>query len=141
VHPCFPVVDETTFMDMWARDHDRISSTLVCDLYATASLFWDRDEKLCSYAQPDLDFIWNQAVAALQEDFLAPSISTVHAALLDLVGRPVLAVTGNIANVGRVVTLAHSLGLHRDPTAWKATAHEKNARIRLWWGVLIHDHW
>ena len=72
---------------------------------------------------------------------MAPTISTVHAALLDMIGRPVMQVTGNIVNAGRVVTLAHSLGLHRDPTLWKARTHEKNVRIRLWWGVLIHDYW
>ncbi|KAF2163958.1 hypothetical protein M409DRAFT_57062 [Zasmidium cellare ATCC 36951] len=86
-------------------------------------------------------FLWNQAVAAIQEDFLGSTISTVHASLLDLIGRPVLSITGNIVTLGRTVTLAHSLGLHRDPTNWKATEHEKNVRIRLWWGVLIHDYW
>lgn len=86
-------------------------------------------------------FIWNQAVAAIQEDFQGSTISTVHASLLDLIGRPVLSITGNIVTLGRTVTLAHSLGLHRDPTDWNATEHEKNVRIRLWWGVLIHDYW
>ena len=80
-------------------------------------------------------------MSALQEDFMAPSSSTVHAALLDLVGRPIHGVIGNIVNAGRTVTLAHSLGLNRDPTSWKATEHEKIVRIKLWWGVLIHDYW
>jgi hypothetical protein len=126
---------------MWQKDRDRISPTLICDLYASALLFWDKSEVLRHHAQPDAQFIWNQAVTALQEDFMEPTISTVHAALLDMVGRPVLSVTGNIVNAGRIVTLAHSLGLHRDPTLWRATVHEKNVRIKLWWGVLIHDYW
>ena len=129
------------FCDMWHKDNDRISSTLVCDIYASAMIFWDKSDVLRQHPCPDAQFIWNQAVSALQEDFMAPAISTLHAALLDMMGRPVLSVTGNIVNAGRVVTLAHSLGLHRDPTLWKATAHEKSARIKLWWGVLIHDHW
>lgn len=80
-------------------------------------------------------------MAALHEDFMAPSITTIHAALLDLSGRPVLQVMNNITTAGRIVTLAHSLGLHRNPTAWNATEEEKSLRIRLWWGVLIHDYW
>jgi hypothetical protein len=141
LHPCFPILDEKTFQNIWQKDNKRLSSTLVCDLYASALLFWKRSAALSQHPRPDLNFIWNLAVAALQDDFMGPSISTVHAALLDMIGRPVGAVTGNIVNTGRVVTLAQSLGLHRDPSSWEATAHEKHVRIRLWWGVLIHDHW
>lgn len=141
VHPCFPILDEHTFAEMWEKDNDCISSTLVCDMYALASLYWKKCETLRRHPRPDLNFLWNHAVPALQDDFMGPTMSTIPAALLDMVGRPVGAVTGNIVNVGRVVTLAQSLGLHRDPTSWKTSAHEKNVRIRLWWGVLIHDTW
>src|SRR5689334_3269495 len=92
LHPCFPVLDEKTFSDMWHKDNDRISSTLICDLYASALLFWNKSEELRHHPRPDAQFIWNQAVAALQDDFMAPTISTVHAALLDMVGRPVMQV-------------------------------------------------
>lgn len=141
LHPCFPVLDEQTFLDMWHEDSEGISPTLVCDLYASALQVWDRSTVLCQQTRPDPHFVWNQAVIALQDDFMAPTISTVHAAVLDLLGRPVIGVTGNIVNAGRVVTLAQSLGLHRDPTSWGATEPEKGVRINLWWGILIHDYW
>lgn len=141
LHPCFPVLDRETFIAMWEDGSDRISSTLVCDLYASAQQVWGRSEVLRNQPRPDPHFIWNQAVVALQDDFMAPTISTVHAAVLDLLGRPVIGVTGNIVNAGRIVTLAQSLGLHRDPSSWRATNHEKSVRINLWWGVLIHDYW
>lgn len=141
LHPCFPILDEESFQELWHKDKECISSALLCDIYASALPFWRTSDALRRHSKPDPNFIWNNAVKALQDDFLGPTISTVHAALLDMVGRPVGAVTGNIVNTGRVVTLAQSLGLHRDPTSWKATVHEKNARIRLWWGVVIHDHW
>jgi hypothetical protein len=140
-HFRFPIIDEQTFQHLWQHDSERISSTLMCDIYASALLYWKRSDMLRGYPRPDLNFVWNLAVNALQEDFLGPTISTVHAALLDMVGRPVGAVTGNIVNAGRVVTLAQSLGLHRDPFSWSCTTHEKNVRTRLWWGVVIHDHW
>ena len=113
----------------------------MCDIYACTLLFWNYSPVLKQYPRPDLTFAWNQAVTALQDDFMSPMISTVHATLLDMIGRPILQITGNIVNAGRVVTLAHSLGLHRDPTSWKATDHEKNVRVRLWWGCVINDHW
>lgn len=100
-------------------------------MYAPALLYWQRSEVLRQHPRPDLNFVWNNAVTALQDDFLGPTISTTHAALLDMVGRPVGAVIGNIVNAGRVVTLAQSLGLHRDPSLWNSSAHEKNVRIRL----------
>ncbi|KAF2829276.1 hypothetical protein CC86DRAFT_392426 [Ophiobolus disseminans] len=141
VQPCFPILDEQTFLQLWLKDNDRISPTLLCDIYATATLYWRQSEVLRKYPQPDLHFLWNTAVTALQEDFMEPTISTVLAALLDMMGRPVGTMTGNIVNTGRVVTLAQSLGLHRDPTSWNSSTHEKNMRVRLWWGVLIHDAW
>lgn len=141
LHPCFPILDEGIFQALWHKDSKQISSTLLCDIYATALSFWRRSTILCHQPQPDANFIWNLAVTALQEDFSGPTISSLYAALLDMVGRPVGAVTGNIVNAGKVATLAQSLGLHRDPTSWKGTPHEKSVRIRLWWGVVIHDHW
>ncbi|KAI8942693.1 hypothetical protein NX059_000742 [Plenodomus lindquistii] len=141
LYPCFPVLDETTFLDMWEKDKDLISPTLLCDIYANALQFWTCSEKLRKHARPDVYFIWNQAVAALQDDFMAPTISTIHSALLDLIGRPVIQVNGNIVNTGRIVTLAQSLGLHRNPTSWQVTEREKSVRICLWWGVIIHDYW
>jgi hypothetical protein len=134
-------VDKKTFLDLWRREPERISSTLVCDIYASAILYWHKSDVLKHHHKPDPEFSWNLAVKALQDDFMAPSISTVHSALLDMGGRPTLQISGNIVNAGRTVTLAHSLGLHRDLVGWEATDHEKQVRINLWWGCLIQDHW
>ncbi|KAF2032600.1 hypothetical protein EK21DRAFT_109672 [Setomelanomma holmii] len=144
LHPCFPILDEYGFGELWTKDRSSISSTLLCDMYASALIYWDRCDTLRAHPKPDTNFVWNQAAISLQDDFMGPTISTVHAALLDMIGRPVLldgAITGNIVNAGRVAALAQSLGLHRNPTSWKITPHEKNVRIRLWWGVLVHDYW
>lgn len=113
----------------------------MCDLYAVTIVYWNLSEHLAGQSRPDVQFVWNQAVLALRDDYMAPALTTVHAALLDLLGRPIYHVTGNIVNTGRTVSLARSQGLHRDSTAWSASNAEKSLRIRLWWGVLIHDHW
>lgn len=49
--------------------------------------------------------------------------------------------TGNAISCGRLVSLSHCLGLNRDPSNWKISLQEKKQRIRLWWGVVIHDRW
>jgi hypothetical protein len=141
IHPCFPIVDKQTFFEMWNRDPQRIACALMCDIYGSALIFWNSSSTLKEQHRPDIAFVWNQAVAALHEDFMAPSLSTLPAALLDMIGRPVLSIPGNVVTAGKTSTLATSLGLHRDPSSWKIAPQEKIARIRLWWGVLIHDHW
>ena len=49
--------------------------------------------------------------------------------------------TGNAINTGRTVSLAYSLGLNRDPSAWKLKDHERRVRRKLWWAILMHDWW
>ena len=141
VHPCFPVIDETSFWSLWRKDPRRISPTLLCDLYAVTLAYWDCSDKLRGHSRPDIQFIWNQAVLALRDDFMAPSMATIHAALLDMLGRPIYHITGNIVNAGRTVNLAHSQGLHRNPSKWRVGDSEKRLRTKVWWALVIHDHW
>lgn len=141
VNPCFPVIDETAFWSLWRKDARRISPTLLCDVYAVTLAYWDCSEKLRGHSRPDVQFIWNQAVLALRDEFMAPSMATIHAALLDMLGRPIYHITGNIINAGRTVNLAHSQGLHRDPSKWRVSNAEKKLRTNVWWALVIHDHW
>lgn len=104
-------------------------------------VYWRQSPILKQFPVPDQRYCWNLAVESLQGDFLAPGLSTLYTALLDLSGRPVVSITGNTLTSGRTVALAHSLGLNRDPSKWRISDHEKNLRTRLWWGVLIHDRW
>ena len=126
---------------MFEEHPERISSTLICSMYAISLVYWQNSSELTGTRRPNMDFAWNQANAALEDDFVAPYMTTIQAALLGMGGRPVAQIQHNIANAGRVVTCAHSIGLHRDPTAWNATETEKDLRLRLWWSVLIHDYW
>jgi hypothetical protein len=81
------------------------------------------------------------ANAALSEDFKSPRLLTVLSCLVELNSRPVLSVLQNTLVIGRVVTLAYSFGLNHNPVQWRISQEEKNYRVRLWWGVFIHDTW
>jgi hypothetical protein len=118
-----------------------VPSPLVCEMLPMATLFWDQSPALSRRIRPDICYLWNLAVRALHEDFSAPDIQTLQAALLDLSGRPIYSIIGNSINMGRTVALAYSLGINRDPTTWDLPQSKRNLRIRLWWGVLIHDYW
>jgi hypothetical protein len=104
-------------------------------------VYWNMYPSLAQHPRPDIRYAVNLAVAALHEEFSAPGLSTLSASLIDLTGRPIFSMTGNALNGGRTVALSHCLGLNRDPNTWKLSPQEKNHRIRLWWGVTIHDRW
>ncbi|THC88508.1 hypothetical protein EYZ11_012042 [Aspergillus tanneri] len=140
IHPAFPILDSQSFLELY-RSGDKLSPALTCEFFALSLILWQHSPSLRQFPKPDSHFIWNLAVEALQQDFLAPGLSTVFAVVLDMMGRPVYSVLANTINNGRAVALAQSLGLNRDPTKWKRPASEKSLRIRLWWAVVIHDRW
>lgn len=116
---------------------------LVCEMYAVSLISWHLSPKIRASGRPipDVRYIWNLAVSAMREDFMSPSFSTVLAAILDLLGRPITSITYNAVNVGSTVALAHSLGLNRDPAKWNLDKRQKSLRVRAWWCLLIHDNW
>ncbi|KAJ5933884.1 hypothetical protein N7454_006213 [Penicillium verhagenii] len=110
-------------------------------VYSMSLVYWKHTPKLACHPKPDVRYAVNMTVAALHEEFSAPGLSTISAALIDLTGRPIFSMTGNAISCGRMLSLANCLGLNRDPCLWKLSEQEKNQRIRLWWGVVIHDRW
>ncbi|KAI5305161.1 hypothetical protein KEM56_005132 [Ascosphaera pollenicola] len=139
INDSFPILDENQFLESY--ESGNVPPPLCCQVYAMALVYWNHSHILAAHPKPDIRYAVNLAVAALHEEFSAPGLSTVGAALIDLTGRPIFSMTGNAINSGRVVALAHCLGLNRDPSSWKLSQSEKNSRIRLWWGVVIHDRW
>ncbi|KAL4870092.1 hypothetical protein BDV12DRAFT_207991 [Aspergillus spectabilis] len=131
--------EQDSFTQLWREN--KVSPTLTCDFFALSQILWHHSPTLRKVPPPDPFFVWNQATEALQQDFQAPGLSTLYAVVLDLVGRPICSVVGNAINTGRAVSLALSLGLNRNPSQWKRPAIERDLRMRLWWAVLIHDHW
>ncbi|KAL4943982.1 hypothetical protein BDV06DRAFT_123172 [Aspergillus oleicola] len=141
IHPAFPILDEKTVLE--AYQQDGLPYALACEIYACSLLLWKTSPKVTASKRPvpDLRYMWNLTVSAMNDDFLSPNFSTVLACILDLLGRPITSITYNAINVGRVVALAQSLGLNRNPATWGLDPRQKSLRIRTWWGILIHDQW
>ncbi|KAI4727481.1 hypothetical protein E4T49_04749 [Aureobasidium sp. EXF-10728] len=135
-HPCFPILDELAIKKHGATG---ISSTLWSYIITNALSSWDRSPKLRNHPRPDPIYACNVAVAALQEDFNESSVSTILSSVLDMIGRPVNSIVGNIINEGRTLALAHTFGMNRNPSHWGCSDHEKRLRIRTWWAVLISN--
>jgi hypothetical protein len=141
VHPAFPVLDETAVRK--AYQEGTLPYPLICEIYAVSLVSWDLSPEIVATgrSRPDMQYMWNTTVNAMHEDFLTPSISTVLACILDLLGRPITSITYNAINVGSAVALAQSLGLNRNPAKWKLDPRQKNLRVRTWWALVIHDTW
>lgn len=104
LHPRFPVPDEVVCWTAWEEEASTVPSALRCDIGAAQ----------CSVLEGVLDGDatrdvrkWRPlAIRPSHHGFhcrptsRAPSVARVHAALLDLVGRLVLSVTGDICDRG-----------------------------------------
>ncbi|KAL3472222.1 fungal-specific transcription factor domain-containing protein [Aspergillus californicus] len=138
----FPIFDGDAFWEAYISDvPSEPPASLLCQVYSMSLVHWVHTPKLACHPKPDVRYAVNLTVAALHEDFSAPGLSTISAALIDLSGRPIFSMTGNAISSGRMVSLAHCLGLNRDPSNWKLSQQEQNQRVRLWWAVVIHDRW
>ncbi|PLB34324.1 putative C6 transcription factor [Aspergillus candidus] len=138
----FPIFDGDSFWEAYISESPgEPPASLLCQVYSMSLVYWKHTPKLACHPKPDVRYAVNMTVAALHEEFSAPGLSTISAALVDLTGRPIFSMTGNAISCGRMISLAHCLGLNRDPINWRLSRQEKNNRIRLWWGVVIHDRW
>ncbi|KAK2761072.1 hypothetical protein FQN53_007769 [Emmonsiellopsis sp. PD_33] len=139
INASFPIFDEYAFMESYGAENDRtLPPPLLCQVYASSLIYWQQSQILAPHPKPDIRYAINLAVAALHEEFSAPGLSTLSAALIDLTVRPIYSMTGNAINSGRTVALSHCLGLNRDPSNWKLSLAEKYQRIRLWWDGAYH---
>lgn len=139
---CFPVLDERSFREQFRHQRDQISPALLAHVYAHAIVYWAQTCRAAGRHCPDSRFIWNQASDALYSELqLSPGTSTVVSVLLNVGGRPSISMIGNGVLIGSAVSIAHGLGLHRDPSDWDIAESEKRLRIDIWWALVVHDKW
>lgn len=136
----FPILGDET-CHMVRHTPEKAPKNLMCILYANGMLNWRSSDTLKLHPRPDTYYVWNKAISAVIEDFFSPSLTTCSAAVLDQTGRPSVSIVNNVTLCGRNISLAQTFGLHRDPSRWDMPDHEKQSRIRVWWGVLITDYW
>ncbi|USP74948.1 hypothetical protein yc1106_02222 [Curvularia clavata] len=137
---CFPILHE----DFFAQHsiYSRTSPAVLACVYANAMCYWPSDERLSSCRRPDSRFIWNLALDALYSELhISPGMPSIISILLNIGGRPTTTMVGNGMLLGSAISLAKSLGLHRNPVSWNITDQEKTFRINVWYCLVIHDRW
>ncbi|KAK0385928.1 hypothetical protein NLU13_7103 [Sarocladium strictum] len=139
---CLPLLDHPSFIIQYRNAKDKISPALLASLYAHSLTYWTSSHRLREVTPPDHRLIWNLASDALYAELhTAPGISTIIALLLDICGRPTTSLIANGVLLGSAVSLAHSLGLNRNPLQWDIPDAEKLLRMKIWWSLQVHDTW
>jgi len=139
----FPIFDGDIFWNSYISYlvNGQPTPSVICQIYATSLIYWKHIEGVGDHHKPNVAYVSTLGAAALDEEFTAPSLSTITAALIHLTGRPAFSAVESALNCARTVSLANCLGFNRDPTKWNIHESEKSHRIRAWWGVLVNDRW
>ena len=151
VDPYFPVVARASLFvnGLLARAAvDALPLSLVAALYAAALPYTPYDDLLAStlaHAPDPSTQLYRAAWLAFTHELHAPRLATLQTALL-LLQRPSPTSASDTpwktALVASTVSLAHTLGLSRDSSAWSGLpAWELSHRKRLWHAVVTICTW
>ncbi|OAQ99555.1 hypothetical protein LLEC1_01327 [Akanthomyces lecanii] len=142
INKCMPVLDEGSFRRQFQQRKEKISPALLACLYAHMVVYCTNSHPSINRAWPDGRFIWNLANEALYSELhLSPGVSIITAILLNVGGRPTTSLVGNGVLLSSAVSIAHSLGLNRNPLDWDIPTSEKYLRMRIWWVLFVQDKW
>lgn len=142
INLCFPIFDEMLFRRVFVTHKEKISPGLLSTLYGNTLIYWDTSPRLSNVRCPDHRSIWIQAENALHAELIStPGISTIISIILNVSGRPSSHRLGNGGLLGMAAALANAFGLNRDPSDWNLSPSEKKFRVRIWWLLVIYDHW
>ncbi|GME48792.1 Nitrogen regulatory protein [Neofusicoccum parvum] len=137
VHPNFPIIQKTLFMQRH-RDADRqISPPLLAGIYMLALQWWAYEPRLASLPKPDVSKLEAIASHWLPKAMERPKLSTIQAGLL-LLQRPD---SDSWSLTTQLVAIGQELGLHLDCSNWSIPLWEKGLRKRIAWALYMQDKW
>ncbi|KAM0331678.1 hypothetical protein ACHAQA_003357 [Verticillium albo-atrum] len=137
VHPGFPIIQKTVFLEKYERGYREFSPPLLAAVYILAINWWDHDEELRRLPRPDVRELERLVRTTLSDAMYRPKLSTIQAGLL-LSQRPE---GDQWAPTAQLVAIGQELGLHLDCTGWKIPPWEKGLRKRLAWALYMQDKW
>lgn len=145
VLPYFPILVPETHASL--LQPSSIPTCLLAVIYGHALAFYPRNDKVSadSTPAPSPDALFKVAWDACLAEFQSPSLATLQAVLFLLQRRPT---DKHISHaplmsvmMSAAISVAQSLGLHRDPSFWPLPPWEIRLRRRLAWSVFIQDKW
>lgn len=143
----FPAVDKVTFYQYYYHDPQKLHTGLLSCMLAISCIYWKYDTQLCVKPIPPnlAQQLMYLSTLYIDHDMLCPNLQTIQCLLLYMQKRlprdDVCELFGLAAQMGRLVAIAYSLGLHLDCSSWNISEHEKTVRKRLWACTYVVDKW
>ncbi|KAK3995869.1 fungal-specific transcription factor domain-containing protein [Cladorrhinum sp. PSN332] len=137
VHPAFPIIQKTVFLEKYERSHREFAPPLLAAIYILAINWWDHDEDLTILSKPNVRELERLVRTTLADSMYRPKLSTIQAGLL-LSQRPE---GDQWAPTAQLVAIGQELGLHLDCSSWKIPPWERGLRKRLAWALYMQDKW
>ncbi|KAK4232482.1 fungal-specific transcription factor domain-containing protein [Podospora fimiseda] len=137
VHPAFPIIQKTVFLEKYERSHREFAPPLLAAVYILAINWWNHDEDLANLPKPNVRELERLVRTTLADSMYRPKLSTIQAGLL-LSQRPE---GDQWAPTAQLVAIGQELGLHLDCSGWKIPPWERGLRKRLAWALYMQDKW
>ncbi|PHH51580.1 Transcriptional activator protein DAL81 [Ceratocystis fimbriata CBS 114723] len=137
VHPGFPILQKTVFMERYERSYREFTPPLLAAVYLIAINWWGHSDKLAQVPRPDVVALEKLMRSTLADAMFRPKLSVIQAGLL-LSQRPE---GDQWAPTAQLVAVSQELGLHLDCSNWKIPPWEKGLRKRLAWALYMQDKW
>lgn len=137
VHPGFPIIQKSVFLEKYERSHREFSPPLLAAVYILAINWWEHAEELANLPRPNVRELERLVRTTLADAMYRPKLSTIQAGLL-LSQRPE---GDQWAPTAQLVAIGQELGLHLDCSHWKIPPWERGLRKRLAWALYMQDKW
>ncbi|KAL1310489.1 hypothetical protein AAFC00_000778 [Neodothiora populina] len=145
VHPSFPIVHKGVWLEKYDRSVREFTAASLGAMYLLASSYWAYSPILADVPKPDFTRLWHLAMESFDYTIFRPKLSSVQAGLL--LAQYESTDGGVISNGSRgkltahLISIAHKVGLHLDPTNWDIPEWEVGLRRRLAWALYMQDKW
>ncbi|KAI5245114.1 hypothetical protein E4T42_06878 [Aureobasidium subglaciale] len=145
VHPSFPILHKGVFLEKYARSYREFSPALLAAVYLLTTNYWRYSPTLATKPKPDACLLHKLATESYDLTIYRPKLSSVQAGLLlaqfECFESDVMSSGSRGRLSAQLVSMAHDMGLHLDPSRWDLPPWEISLRIRLAWAIYMQDKW
>lgn len=147
VYPTYPIVDRKKFYADYMKGSENVDICLFTGILAI-SVIWNKyDDVLCvkNLQRSLYDKLFDECSIAVERSLKRPTLGTVQGLLL-LAQKHILfcdnatLFSANL-HMAKLVSVAHTLGLHLDCSDWTISPSEKRLRKRLWATIYLVEKW
>ncbi|KAI9827271.1 MAG: Fungal specific transcription factor [Thelocarpon impressellum] len=137
VHPNFPILQRTTFLEDYRAGAAAIATPLLAAVYIVASAWRAHDSRTRDAPEPDVTRLVKLALGSLADAMDRPDVSTIQAGLILLQRRD----GESWPLTSQLISVGQELGIHLDCSSWRISESERGQRKRLAWALFMQDKW